>query len=289
VALVVVALVVALGAAGAGLRALVPAPEHRVPSLAGDTRAQAGARLGRLHLRLVVGPSRYDQGVPAGQVVYQAPAGGLAREGQAVTVALSKGPPPVVVPDLTHLDQAHASAALAAAHLVLGTVTTQASTSVPEGQVVNWSYQGATLAQGTAVDVVVSSGLPVVAVPTLVGTAQASFAGAQSALMAASLVATESQDYSDSVPAGAVIGTQPGPDTPVRLRTSVDVVVSKGPHLVTLPNLSGMSVTAATQRLQAGGVGVSGVSGNPTAPVTGTSPPSGTSVHYGSSVQLVTG
>jgi serine/threonine-protein kinase len=289
VLMVAIVAVLAAGAAGVVYGVNRPPPEHRVPSLASATAAQAGAALLPLHLRLVVGAHRYDQTVPADKIIAQSPAGGLLREGKAVTVTVSLGPPPVAVPSLKGDTAAQATAALTGAHLGVGTVTSQPSTAVGQGEVISWTPAGTSVAQGTKVDVVVSSGLPMVVVPSLSGTSASSFAGAQSALGGAGLAATESQAYSDTVPAGAVVDTRPGPGTSVRLHTLVQVVVSEGPHLVAVPNVATLSVDAASQELSAAGFGVSGVSGNPTAKVTGTNPAVGTTLHYGHPVQLITG
>ena len=71
--------------------------------------------------------------------------------------------------------------------------------------------------------------------------------------------------------------------------SQVTVVVSKGPRLVSVPNVSGQSVGAASQTLSDDGFQVSGVTGNPIATVTGTSPSSGAVVRFGSAVQIITG
>jgi beta-lactam-binding protein with PASTA domain len=47
-------------------------------------------------------------------------------------------------------------------------------------------------------------------------------------------------------------------------------------------------VPAAASALEAAGFAVTGVTGDPTATVTGTSPPAGALVHRGGSVQIVT-
>ncbi|MHB8505989.1 MAG: PASTA domain-containing protein, partial [Acidimicrobiales bacterium] len=96
--------------------------------------------------------------------------------------------------------------------------------------------------------------------------------------------------YSDNVTAGLVVITSPPPGRRVLYGSPITVEVSKGPHLVTIPaGIVGESVSVATSQLQAIGLGVSGVTGTPTAAVTGTVPGVGQAVLYGGSVQLVTG
>jgi serine/threonine-protein kinase len=111
---------------------------------------------------------------------------------------------------------------------------------------------------------------------------------AQSRLHALGLGAVEQDQYSDSAPSGQVIGTLPPAGTPATVGSPVTVVVSRGPHLVAVPNLEGDSVGAASQALSADGFQVSGVTGNPIATVTATAPAGGTLAHFGSAVQIIT-
>jgi hypothetical protein len=68
-------------------------------------------------------------------------------------------PASVTVPDVVGLAQAAAEAAITAAGLTLGTVTTQSSDTVPAGDVISQNpAAGASVASGSAVDLVVSSG-----------------------------------------------------------------------------------------------------------------------------------
>jgi eukaryotic-like serine/threonine-protein kinase len=117
----------------------------------------------------------------------------------------------------------------------------------------------------------------------------ASFAAAEAALTAAQLTATQVDQYSSTVPKGQVIATVPPAGTQVRVGSAVTVQVSKGPQMVAVPNVAQDSVSQATQTLEAAGFSVSGVTGNPTATVTGTSPSEGTLLVIHSSVQIITG
>ncbi len=91
------------------------------------------------------------------------------------------------------------------------------------------------------------------------------------------------------MPAGAGVETNPAAGTVVVAGSTVTVVISKGPHLIPVPDVSGQSVGAASQTLIGDGFEVSGVTGNPIATVTGTSPSSGAVVRFGSAVQIITG
>jgi serine/threonine-protein kinase len=284
----VAVLVLLIAAAVAGGVVLRPRPTHPVPALRGDSEAAARQALRSVHVGLRVGARVYDPSAPAGTVIDQRPASGRIHEGSSVTVTLSKGPQPVPVPGVTGRTQADATTVLTDAGLKVGAVTTAASLSVPAGTVISTNPDHGTLLPGQTVDLVVSSGKPTVPVPGMSGTATGSYSAAQAALAAVGLSASESQAFSDTVPAGEVIGTQPGPGSPAPLGSTVVVEVSKGPDLVVIPPVAGSNVAAASAALSGAGFTVSGVSGNPTAPVTGTSPAAGTRVRRGASVQIVT-
>jgi serine/threonine-protein kinase len=259
-------------------------PSHPVPSLVGATQASAAARLQPLHLHLQVGGSVYDAGAPAGTVIKQRPATGHLKEGETIAVTLSRGPEPVAVPNVQGLTAVDATALLRRAGLKAA-VSHRPSMTVPAGAVISSTPHQGSLLPGQTVTLVVSTGKPTVPVPAIAG---GSFATARSSLAATELGASETDQYNDNVPIGVVIGSVPPAGSAVTVGSPVTVVVSRGPHLVTVPNVAGDSVGAASQELSALGFAISGVTGNPIATVTSTSPGAGTLAHYGAAVQIVT-
>ncbi|HET9072284.1 MAG TPA: protein kinase [Acidimicrobiales bacterium] len=289
VALVLVAVLVLAGA-GAGAWALTRKPPlEAIPALHGDTVQTARAALHARHLQLAVAGRAYDATVPKGAVISQVPAGGHFRRGATVAVTISRGPQPVAIPSVQGVTLAQAEKLLRGNGLTVGAVRKQTSLTVPAGSVITSSPAGGTALPGKAVALVESTGKPSVTVPLLKWPQDSSWQQASAALSAAHLHPVESLVYNNKVSAGLVVYTSPAPNAVVRWGAPVTVLVSRGPHLVTLPtDLAGQSVAAATSELQAIGVGVSGVRGNPTAPVTGSVPALGSAVLYGGSVQLVT-
>jgi serine/threonine-protein kinase len=265
---------------------LVPA-SHPVPSLVGKPRQQAAAALSRLHVRLGVSSSVYSSRYPAGDVVSQSPAQGRIDEGKVISVVVSLGPAPVGVPALAGDTEQAAEQALSALGLRWTLAPEASSMTVPAGDVISSKPSSGTLIPGQSVSIVVSSGKPKVAVPSLAAGAAAT--AAQSALSAAGLTVAEVSDYSNTVARGDVISLSPASGSTVIVGSQVTVTVSLGPHYVTVPNLAGDSVGAAVQALATDGLGVAGTNGNPINSVTATSPVSGTQVLYGTSVTLVTG
>jgi serine/threonine-protein kinase len=264
-------------------------PSHPVPGLIGSTPAVAEQRLQPLHFHLAVSDRAYDARGAAGTIISQRPSSGQRREGSTIAVTLSLGPRPVTIPGVVGLTSGAATALLGYVGLGAEIAGHVASMTVPAGVVVSSRPAHGTLLPGQRVALVVSSGKPRVAIPALTGASAASFAAAQRTLSAAGLTATETTTYNDTVPAGAVVQTNPAAGVSVVAGSPVTVVISKGPHLVPVPDVRGQSVGAASQTLIADGFQVSGVTGNPIATVTGTSPWSGDIVRFGSAVQIITG
>jgi serine/threonine-protein kinase len=67
------------------------------------------------------------------------------------------------------------------------------------------------------------------------------------------------------------------------------VTVSKGPKVVPIPNVRGLSASEAARQLQAAGFVVTSTQGSPANAVTGTNPAAGTEVRPGTSVVIITG
>ena len=197
---------------------------------------------------------------------------------------------PVFAPDLQGLTVDQATTALTNLGLVLGTVTQQASMTVPVGRVISQSPTvGTQVVEGSAVNVVVSSGPPPTTVPNVVGMTQAA---ATTAITGASLVVgTVTQQSSATVAAGSVISQSPAGGATVTSGSSVNLVVSTGPA-PTVPNVVGMTQAAATTAITGAGLVVGSVTQQssatvPAGSVISQNPAGGTTVASGSSVSLV--
>ena len=90
--------------------------------------SQAAAEAAIVAANLTVGTvtTRISATVPVGEVISQDPVGGHVgrRTGTAVDLVVSLGPVQVTVPDVVGLSQADAEAAIVAANLTVGAVTT---------------------------------------------------------------------------------------------------------------------------------------------------------------------
>jgi beta-lactam-binding protein with PASTA domain/serine/threonine protein kinase len=290
IAALLLAVLLVIGGAAAG--ALVATgslkPTHPVPQIVNQPEQSAEATLTREHFKLAVYGRQYSSS-PAGTVLAQRPDHGRLKEGATVSVLLSLGPQPVKVPtNLAGLHQADAAAVLQTLGLKVGTVTNATSMTVPAGDVISSNPNSGTLLPGQSVNLVVSTGKPMVAVPAITGPSAASFAAAEAALQAVGLTGVENDQFSDTVPKGQVIGTQPPGGTSLTVGSQVTVLVSKGPDLVAIPSVQGDTVPQATQVLNAAGFAVTVNNASSNATVKGTNPQAGTMVPRGSNVTLIT-
>src|SRR5271166_940331 len=273
-------------------QAQVFTPSHPVPVLTGETVAAARKAVETEHFTLVTLAPQFSISVPSGRIANQQPgAHSSLKEGSTVTVVPSKGPPPVTVPSLAGLTCAQVTQRLAAVHLKASCPQLQAySSSVPSGQVINWSYDNAVDATvapyGGTILVATSKGPQPVAVPSV--SSDTSYAQAQATLQAAGLAATEAQGNNPTVPAGQVINTSPPAGTPVPPGSTVTVNVSTGPPMVAVPDVTTDTVAAATSALQTAGLAVGQVYGPSDGKVFTTTPLAGQSVVVGSTVNLYT-
>jgi len=110
---------------------------------------------------------------------------------------------------------------------------------------------GRVLKNGQALVVVVSVGKPRVEVPQVAGRR---FDDARAALAAAHLSAKRTATFDDNVPKGLVVRTEPAAGAGATWGSVVTVVVSKGPDLVVVPDVIGLSKEQAEQRLREAGL-----------------------------------
>ncbi len=279
--------VIVLLLAGGGFalwRSGVLVTKEKVPRLVGMSLSGARSEISRAHLKLKVVAHRYDPSVGAGLIESQFPgSGSILDEGEVVRLVVSLGPPDVKVPDLSGDSQDVAVATLATDHLHVATVGAY-SEDIPSGEVISWSPNGVVAWEST-VTVTISLGPAPRTVPSLAGD---SWSKAKAALVSLGLQPTEVLQFDAVVPAGDVISTSPGHGASVPQGSSVQVDVSKGPQLATVPYVVGDSVQAAVSAITAGGLSAGSVYGPASGVVFATNPSSGKQVPLGSAINMYT-
>jgi serine/threonine-protein kinase len=182
---------------------------------------------------------------------------------------------------------AEAKDQITASRLAVGKVTEAYSEKVAAGLVVAVDPKvGTSLHRGDTVDLVISKGRQPIAVVDFTGKPADQ---AVKALTDAGLqVDATQQANSDTVPKGSVISQSPAGGTLYK-GDKVTLVVSKGPVMVTVPDVSGKQADVAEQILRAAGFDVKrenalgGIFGT----VHHTNPAAGTQAPKGSTVTMV--
>ena len=227
-----------------------------VPGLTGMRRVQAASEARALGLDLEVDARRRDPDVPRGEVISQKPATGEIEEGSTVLVVVSAGPPLARVPGLVGLTRQQARKALERKHLELGEVTDDFSMKDP-GTVIEVEAlpESGKLEWGEAVDIVVSRGPEPVQVPSVT---ELRARKAKEVLEAAGLLPALVDAYSNDIPPGRVISTNPTAGAVADERSEIQVYVSIGPQYekVTMPDVRNMTLERAKARLEALGLRV---------------------------------
>jgi eukaryotic-like serine/threonine-protein kinase len=223
-----------------------------VPQLSGMAASTASAELQNLGFTVKIGPSQHSNSVGKGDVVSTVPAiGTSARRGATVTLIESTGPVMITVPQVTGLTQDAAEAELRKAGLTPGPVTKAASSTIGAGVVISTNpVVGTSWPQTKPVALTVSAGQPL---PDLVGQ---QFSAAQGVAQSGGFQLNQ-QSVASSQPPGTITSQSPAPGTPISNGEVVTVQVSSGPPQVAIPNVIGMSVSAATTELQSAGFTVS--------------------------------
>ena len=141
-------------------------------------------------------------------------------KGATVGLVVSKGPRPRTVPDdLVGMTEAEATAALARVQLKVKTYGRADETVTPGVVIVTLPVSGASVARDSVVEIAVSTGPALVAVPDVSGTK--SIAEAAARLEAAGLRVGQVRGPA----VGRPVGTDPAAGAEVRRRTVVDIVL----------------------------------------------------------------
>jgi serine/threonine-protein kinase len=265
----IIAVLVIMALAGGALAWYRAQPEQRVvPTLAGMQEGVAlNAIAGDFKATTSQEPS---EAVAVGVVIRTEPgAGSQVQKNSSLTLFVSTGPAPRVLPELAGLSVAQATAGLQQLGLTVEVADPVFDETVPLNTVIKWTVPdaptlvaGGNVTKGTAVRLVASKGPAPRPAPDL--TAKP-LADATAALTALQLHITRNLDeFSPTVPAGQVIRQDPAPGTLIVRDGSVNVTLSKGPDLVSVPNLAGMAINAATAALVAAGFVVGGTIGDAT-------------------------
>ena len=231
-----------------------------VPDVRGLTLDQAQSQL--TDAGLVVADTTeeaFDEEIPVGLVVGTTPeAGGDVLEGTDITIVVSMGIEPTELPSLVGLSLTDATARVDEARLELGEVTYEFSDTAQKDAVMvandadgNALVPGTELEPGTIITFVVSAG----ALPQVTGL---TVEEAEALLSDAGLIGVVGGDgqFSDTIAEGLVIDYVRPQGIMLRPGDTVTITVSRGPELITIPDVVGDTIKDAVDTLKALGLTV---------------------------------
>jgi serine/threonine-protein kinase len=250
---VVVTIILLLGLlTGSGAWYLAVGRYHQVPDVAGTSRATAVDELRRAGFSVDSAVDQaYSETTAAGTVLGSRPdAGSHLLSGHSVRLVISRGAERFVVPQVAGRSYPEAEQAFAGIPVQLVRRSTADPTgTIAPGQVIRTDPgPTAKVKRDSVVTVYVSTGPPIVAVPDVVGKAEDE---ASSTLTKAGFKLNLDRAYSDTVPAGSVIRQDPVAKASVAKFSTVNLVISRGPELITLPQIrNGTPLVLAQRRLE---------------------------------------
>lgn len=224
----------------------------KVPPLLAKTEAQAKQRLDDAGLEVKDIKRTYSDTDKRGTVMNTDPAAGeRIRQNGGVTLTISLGPETVKVPDMKNIPLAKAKKELQNSGLEPGMVTKRFDENIDKGSVISTDPRaGFTRKAGSAVALVVSKGRPV-EVPDVTGESEEdATADLEDAGLKVEIAPSRINSDEDK---GDVATQSPAADETIAEGDTVKLTISKGPPMVEVPDVTGMSVDEAKDELEGAG------------------------------------
>ena len=203
---------------------------------------------------------RHDLEVEAGLVAGTDPeAGTVVDRDEVVSIVVSLGPEPTTVPDVVGQPEAEARLTLDDAGFVVDAQSiAQFDGDVAEGSVIAvLNEEGEALDagddsfRGTPVSVIVSVG----PVPDVRGLTVEAAEQALAAVDLTGIVGGESE-FNNDIAQGDVLRAVPSSEGPVRPGSTLTLIISRGPDLVTVPDVAGRNIAEGVAILREAGFSV---------------------------------
>lgn len=246
---------------------LLRTESFEVPDLAGVEEAVARNEIAGNGWVIETERERSDVVPEIDHVVRTVPAAGeMLDEGETFVIVVSDGFELRTLPELTGVTLVDAQRTLTELRLVPIEAPPEFSEEIPVGTVIRWQVQddaalaaGAQVLPDTAIVITVSLGPAPRPAPNL---ANLTAAEATAALDALQLVTAQGEDvFSVDVEVGRIVAQAPPPETPVERGGTVTFQLSKGPDLVAIPDLTGLTYPASEAALVEAGFTVNSLLG----------------------------
>lgn len=226
-----------------------PGTRVNVPSVAGLSITGATNLITPLGVGVEIQSREFSEDIAEGRVIRSEPAGGgKVALGGTVYLIVSQGKERYTVPTITGLTPEAATQIIENSSLKVGTVSEKFSPDVAKGLIVSQEpAASARVKRDSLVNFIVSKGLEEVLVKSYVGQ---SGERALNELTAAGFDVNPEYQFSENLPAGAVITQMPAPNQPLAKGSQILLVISQGSEFVFVPNLLSLTKDQARELLQ---------------------------------------
>lgn len=285
-ALMLIAVVLAAVLVGGGSWWFVSGRFTATPAMANQNQTAAESLAADADVQVSF-EQEYSETVAAGLITRTEPAAGdRIPRGSTVTAWVSKGPERYEMPPVSGLKSADAQKAIEKANLEVGKVTEEYSEDVDKGLVIKASADsGDKLKKNTKIDLVVSKGPKPIDIKNY---ENSDASEAKKKLESAGFKVETSEENHRTVAKGDVISQSPSSGTGFK-GDVIKLVVSKGPVMVTVPNVRSKTKAEAQKELETAGFVVKIENSNGVFQLGlagGTDPAAGQSIPEGSTVIL---
>ena len=277
----IVALLILLGVIFGGYQ-LLGVGKISVPSLVGMSQSEAKEALSNIGLLSEVEEEVFSEDIAQGKVISSSPGGG-GRISPAGTVGLvlSKGQERIEIPVISNLTPDVATQKMSALGLTIGDINEVFDMKVESGFVIGTDPKsGEKVKRNSVVNIVVSKGVEKIALISYVGKGGDE---ALSELTNSGFDVKVVYKFSDKVFKGQVVSQSPEISDAIGLGSKIELVLSKGPEFVFVPNVLGKNKNDASLDLE--NLGLKVVTKG-TGKVNNISPAIGTKVKQGAVITL---
>ena len=220
-----------------------------VPSLVGMNQSEANKSLESLGLDLEIIEEVFSEDIPKGRIIASKPGGGgKISPDEKVGLILSKGQERILVPQLKGLTPDVASAQLSTLGLTVGEINESFDMQIAAGYVISTDPKESSAVKRKAiVNLIVSKGIEQISLQSYVGK------GGEQALSELTDMGFDvdaAYKFSDSVFKGQVISQSPEKLESIGKGSKIELIISKGPEFVFVPNVLGKNKNDASLDLE---------------------------------------